>query len=766
MRSQLSSLALTGLAVLLWLVLCPVALAGPWGRLPEAVARLRENPNDPAARAAIEAVERSILAEARSGHLASVQALLAAYDELMAPLQDADVHVARVHRLVGRALVSFGDRVQPLDGHAAGVAWVLAADVDPEHAPTDRLRQLLLPPAGESPGQVWISPVDGAQMVWHPPLRFIMGCTRGDGSCRPEEKGIRWVEVPDLWVSRTEVTNHQYNQCVEAGFCTFPLNPSALEDPALIDRPVVGVTWGQAEAFASWAGRRLPSEAEWERAARGRNPKWRYPWGRLRERQRANLMGTSGTDTFPTVAPVGSFQWTGWGVFDLAGNVWEWCQDTYHPVLIEGPRDGTAWESNGEGRVVRGGSWRRTTDLARVSAREWQEEGYAADDLGFRTVVRSGPDVEDSSVVEAAAGAFSLHPEPGRELDAAALDPVDRRYLARRAITWLVVEGRAWEALPRAILLYLSDREDPVARDLLDRVETRLADEALRADPVDLERALDTYRAAVRGTARIGARLARLDKRLAAALGSAGETCRRRGDLAGDGREMVWIPDGRFLMGRGRGDRDAATDEQPAHTVQVKGFWLDRREVTNRAYSKCVQAGFCSPPHRLEEFDNPRLTDLPVTSIDWFQARRFARWAGKRLPSEAEWEYAARGGKPTRYPWGDEWQGGMANGFGVRDGDAWSAAAPVGRFPANAWGLFDMIGNVWEWVEDLYHPGYDGAPSGSKPWTQLTGGSQNPLRVIRGGSYRDFGPKLRSSERGRRAPDEWSRTTGFRCAAD
>jgi formylglycine-generating enzyme required for sulfatase activity len=197
----------------------------------------------------------------------------------------------------------------------------------------------------------------------------------------------------------------------------------------------------------------------------------------------------------------------------------------------------------------------------------------------------------------------------------------------------------------------------------------------------------------------------------------------------------------------------------------VEGFWLDRNEVTNADYRYCVDAGACTRPHLAEPFDDPSNANHPVVGVDWYQAREYAAWAGKRLPTEVEWERAARGGSTTRYPWGDEWRARAGNAFGTREEDPWPGSSPVGSFDPNPWALYDMLGNAWEWVEDVYHPDYRDAPRDGRAWTQVTGGAGKLERVLRGGSFANFPPKLRVSQRDHRPPDGWHRTTGFRCAA-
>ena len=378
----------------------------------------------------------------------------------------------------------------------------------------------------------------------------------------------------------------------------------------------------------------------------------------------------------------------------------------------------------------------------------------------------------------------------------------DRRYLERRAVTWLVLEGRAWDALPWALVLLDRDRRDPVALDLLDRLEAHLLEGLEAESPRQLEGWIDRYRGATLGREWLTGRRNGVEKELLRRVQGRGRELLQAGNpraasgflrlalhispgdprlvnqlratvpaagtprtWAGDRRVMVWIPGGSFLVGRGRGDDLAALDEQPARTVWVEGFWVDRNEVTNADFRLCVDAGACERPRLAEPFDDPMLANHPVLGVDWYQAREYARWAGKRLPTEVEWERAARAGTTTRYPWGDEWSGTGGNAFGTREEDPWMGSSPVGSFDPNGWGLYDLLGNAWEWVEDVYHADYRDAPRDGRAWTQVTGGAGEPGRVLRGGSFANFPPKLRVSQRDHRLPDDWHRTTGFRCAA-
>jgi formylglycine-generating enzyme required for sulfatase activity len=233
-----------------------------------------------------------------------------------------------------------------------------------------------------------------------------------------------------------------------------------------------------------------------------------------------------------------------------------------------------------------------------------------------------------------------------------------------------------------------------------------------------------------------------------------------------DGRVMVWVPSGSFRFGASLYDHQISVDELPAGPRDVAGFWLDRNEVTNADYRRCVDAGACTPPGKTEAYDDPNRSSHPVLWVSWYQARGFARWAGKRLPSEVEWERAVRAGSDTRFPWGDKWEPDRGNAFDTDGSDRWGTEAPVGSFAANVWGIHDLVGNAAEWVQDVYHTSYGGGPRDGTAWEQETGPSAERRRVVRGGSYFDPPIRQRVSRRSARKSTADHRTIGFRCAAD
>jgi formylglycine-generating enzyme required for sulfatase activity len=395
------------------------AVAGPWGRLPEAVARLQTDAGDQSAQSVVREAEVSVLREARTGRLAAVVVLMETYASLVMQLDDGEGRLRSLESRTAEALVVWGRERRASDPLAAATGWSLAARYEPNGSAIALLRAFLLPPPEAKEGQVWTAALDGATMVFLPPSRVRVGCTDGDRRCRENEIYFKWVEVSGFWIETTEVSNDRYRSCVASGQCAPPLDDLLFDERGHGTEPVVGVTWRQARGYSRWAGRRLPTEAEWERAARSGDMGWRYPWGNSRASDRANVWDEVG-QTGRGVKPVASFPATGPGLFDLSGNVWEWCEDRYQTGFKDLPTDGSAMR-NGTGRVVRGGSWRRGIDLARVSSRSWFEEDYRADDVGFRCAADRSETVGDGELRSIAERALPIRSEPGRELVGAEL---------------------------------------------------------------------------------------------------------------------------------------------------------------------------------------------------------------------------------------------------------------------------------------------------------------------------------------------------------
>ena len=234
---------------------------------------------------------------------------------------------------------------------------------------------------------------------------------------------------------------------------------------------------------------------------------------------------------------------------------------------------------------------------------------------------------------------------------------------------------------------------------------------------------------------------------------------------------MVVVPEGAFMMGCNEEvDAECWDREHPYRSVDVLEFSVDVYEATVEIYAACVEADECSEPVSQTEdcnWDEQGRDDHPVNCVDWYQARDFCLWLGRRLCTEAEWEKAARGTDGRKYPWGNEPatcehaifnEGDEAGGPGCGTGSTW----PVGSRPAGAspYGALDMLGNVWEWVEDDWHDTYDGAPDDGSAWVDEPRGEH---RVGRGGGSQVQGELLRASYRYPGLPEYGSAHMGIRC---
>jgi formylglycine-generating enzyme required for sulfatase activity len=222
---------------------------------------------------------------------------------------------------------------------------------------------------------------------------------------------------------------------------------------------------------------------------------------------------------------------------------------------------------------------------------------------------------------------------------------------------------------------------------------------------------------------------------------------------------MVALSPRPFTMG----SNDSDPSERPAHKVALHApFAIGKYEVTVGQWNQCVRASVCPAMPSLGNVPD----NLPMRDVSWDEAQLYLKWlstvSGKpyRLPTEAEWEYAARGGTTTRYWWGNEMKGGNSSCQGC--GEPWSAERPppAGSFPANPYGLNDMNGSVWEWVQDCWHSTYKGAPDDGSAW--VDGSCQ--ARVIRGGSWRENGTYMLSTTRFKYDASVRQSQNGFRVA--
>jgi len=255
-------------------------------------------------------------------------------------------------------------------------------------------------------------------------------------------------------------------------------------------------------------------------------------------------------------------------------------------------------------------------------------------------------------------------------------------------------------------------------------------------------------------------KIAEFEKRMSRNSFVAGKVFQDRLQDGSDGPEMVLIPAGRFQMGDIQ--RSGASDEKPVHWVSVKPFAIGKYEVTFAEYDKFAEATGRKKPSDQGWGRGNR----PVMNISWHDATAYAQWLTQqtgrqyRLPTEAEWEYAARAGTTTKYWWGNKIGINRANCDGC--GSRWDdkQTAPVGSFAANAYGLYDTVGNVWEWVADNYQSNYHGAPTDGTAWKK-----SSKYRLLRGGSFYDGPYYCRTAYRSRRSSGYRDGDRGVRVVA-
>jgi formylglycine-generating enzyme required for sulfatase activity len=252
--------------------------------------------------------------------------------------------------------------------------------------------------------------------------------------------------------------------------------------------------------------------------------------------------------------------------------------------------------------------------------------------------------------------------------------------------------------------------------------------------------------------------IARVNGQLKAAQEEELKQLAQRGITQPEG--MVLIPAGEFWMGA----EDGLQDTRPLHRVYLGSYWFDRIEVTNARYRQCVEGGGCALPKDRQTFEDYQRAQQPVTNITWNQARSFCQWIGKRLPTEAEWEKAARGTDGRRYPWGNDGEA-LKHHMSNRElttGDVEVDLVRRRAATASPYGVFDLIGSVSEWVKDWYAEDFYQASPVRDPQGPLRGS----FRVLRGGEWNEKSANFHASYRGWDEVTYWGPTLGVRCAED
>ncbi len=701
------------------------------------------------------------------------------------------------------------------------------------------------------------------------------------------------IRLDEFWLDRYEVTNAQYAEFLAGTGAEPPANwPDGNIPTEQESHPVMGVTWDQAAAFCRWAHKRLPTEAEWEVAARGAEGRL-YPWGNDQQAVELPRSGSYEVGSKPT-------NQTPSGLFDMAGNVWEWVAEPYAPVDEEGHRllrggangfvkdmayrlqgdpttptmvasagircaasqvdkggdnkvelaegvlyqdtfadPGTGWPVLVEGTRYFGyhppdfyhielskpetnTAITRPPDFDDVTVesevridhtesedgnfryglivRRMSEEEYYAFVISYRTgtwqVIKNSPggqeilaegsvdtlkgfappgftpDQSDQLRVDVGGSNFAFHINQDVVAQVSDTDyprgeagfyvetfdePLAHVHFDALTIRELEPEALAFESeneVEKAVEIDEAESPTPTATEPpADTATPEPAEPTPVSDTLPTEEATEPPAPTAPPVEEA--------EPTAPPTATATPTSAPPTPTAAPStpEDMVLIPAGSFEMGSASGE----PDEAPPHEVSLNAYFIDKTEVSNADYRACVNDGGCPQTSSPDGFtrpgyrDDPAFNTYPVVGVNWDQAAAYCRWAGRRLPTEAEWEYAARGPDSLTWPWGNSFN---ANLSAANSPDT----EPVNSFPGGAspFGVFNMAGNVNEWVQDAYDANFYASSPAVNPVS--TGGN---VRVFRGGSFANpDGSYYTTSRRYNREGSFSDVDMGFRCALD
>ena len=523
---------------------------------------------------------------------------------------------------------------------------------------------------------------------------FPMGRQGGNA----DEQPVHEVTVSQFCLDKHEVTFDQYDAFCDDTGRTKPADNGWGRG----SRPVINVTWADAQAYSDWAGKWLPTEAEWECACRAGGT-GDYCYGS----DPGSLAGYAwyNANSGAMTQPVGGKSANAFGLYDMHGNVREWCADWYDAGYYSvSPSTNPPGPSSGTLRILRGGSWSDGAGDLRSASRSTDIPAGSAGTGGFRCASPAGGD-ETLRRPGTPSGPTSRTLGSGYDYDTSgtrsSLDhPVEYRFNwgdgTYSATYWSESTGasHAWTAA-------------------------------------------GTYTVTVEARCRTHPAVTAVSAGLAVRIYNP--------PPAG----MSFIPAGRFRMGSTYG----YAEELPVHEVTMSAFCIDQREVSFDDYD-----AFCAATTRAIPADNGwGRGSRPVINVTWDDAQAYCVWVGKRLPTEAEWEYACRAGGTGDYCYGND-IGSLAN-YGWYNANSGTKTQDVGGKNANGFGLYDMHGNVREWCSDWYDVGYYSVSPAADP----PGPALGTTRVLRGGAWVSGANACRSASRGDGAPLGVDANNGFRC---
>jgi formylglycine-generating enzyme required for sulfatase activity len=558
---------------------------------------------------------------------------------------------------------------------------------------------------------------DGMVEIFIPAGTFWMGNDTGKSNENPAHE----VYLDAYWIDQTEVTNAMYSRCVSAGGCELLASQESYTEakyygnPVYDQFPVVFANYYRAEEYCRWAGSSLPTEAQWEKAARGPEG-YLWPWGNEFNASYLNANYVVGDTT-----PVGSYPEgiSPYGIYDMAGNVFEWVRDWYsadfyrsQAASIENP----AGPSSGQDKILRGGSWLSNMDAVRTTTRKEFAPGAANYDWGFRCARPFTQ--QDNQIIQAQQ--IQQSTQPTQMVQNIQIEQNNQSVQT----SWQIQIENGPGVLP--------PYQGMNQFNLQPSISNPTYSSANQQQNISIEQTWPTV--------------------------TPTPSSRIRNQ---DGMTEIYIPAGTFTMGTGSGN----AGEGPAHEVYLDAYWIDQTEVTNAMYSRCVSAGACQllgsqqSYTRQKYYGQPEYANYPAIYANAYRADEYCAWIGGSLPTEAQWEKAARGTEGFLWPWGNTFDGRNLNYY-YSIGDT----TPVGNFPSGAspYGVLDMAGNVYEWVKDWYSETFYSTPNASTQ--NPTGPVSGNNRILRGGSWLTGFNATRTTARKSFDPGASNYDWGFRCA--
>ncbi|MDD2716995.1 MAG: SUMF1/EgtB/PvdO family nonheme iron enzyme [Candidatus Wallbacteria bacterium] len=543
------------------------------------------------------------------------------------------------------------------------------------------------------------------EFVWIPSGSFTMGGPASEGG-ESNERPTHEVNITKgFWLAKTEVTQAQWKQIMGN-------NPSYFT-AGYPNCPVEQVSWTDCQSFITslevhgYGTFRLPTEAEWEYACRA-GVATAYYWGAAMNDSYCWYSTNSGSATHD----VGGTTANAWGLYDMSGNVWEWCNDWYDPsYYTSSPTVDPSGPAVGTNSVVRGGSWDNDAWYARSSSRNYADPGSGSRAQGLRLLaVPAGTKMPVE--IELSATTAEIGTNQTYNLPATAEIQYNDGTFTSHNLTWSITSGGG-----------------AVGSNIFTAPGTAGTTEITASyaeNGVPVSRVLKVHSNAP----------------LIVDLGS------------GVNMEFVYIQSGSFTMG-GPASEGGGSNERPTHEVHItKGFWLGKTEVTQAQW---LQIMGNTPSYFPAGYPN-----CPVEQVSWTDCQSFITslevhgYGTFRLPTEAEWEYACRAGTATAYYWGAAMNGAYC-WYTVNSS---SKTHDAGGTTPNFWGLYDMAGNVWEWCNDWYLSNYYSTSPADDPQGPVSGS----YRVMRGGSWYSTDHDCRSAIRPFNSPDYKYSDIGLRLA--